>query len=68
LKVVEGAFKGEGGEIDLGDLTTQLTDHGTRLVTLESDNTTNKSNITTLQGEVSGHSGRLTAIENVNTE
>jgi hypothetical protein len=45
-----------------------LTDHGTRLVTLESDNTTNKNSITTLQGEVSGHSGRLTAIENVNTE
>lgn len=68
LKVVEGAFKGEGGEIDLGDLTTQLTDHGTRIVALEGANTTNQANITTLQGEVSGHSGRLTAIETLNTE
>ena len=68
LKVVEGAFKGEGGEIDLGDLTTQITDHGTRIVALEGANTTNQTNITTLQGEVSGHGSRLTAIENLNTE
>lgn len=68
LKVIEGAFKGEGGTIDLGDITTQLTDHGSRIVVLEGDNTTNKTNITTLQGEVSGHAGRLTAIENLNTE
>lgn len=68
LKVVEGAFKGEGGEIDLGDLTTQITDHGTRIVALEGANTTNQTNITTLQGEVSGHSSRLTAIETLNTE
>lgn len=68
LKVIEGAFKGEGGTIDLGDITTQLTDQGSRIVVLEGDNTTNKTNITTLQGEVSGHAGRLTAIENLNTE
>lgn len=68
LKVVEGAFKGEGGEIDLGDLTTQITDHGTRIVALEGANTTNQTNITTLQGEVSGHGSRLTAIETLNTE
>jgi hypothetical protein len=68
LKVIEGAFKGEGGTIDLGDITTQLSDQGSRIVVLEGDNTTNKTNITTLQGEVSGHAGRLTAIENLNTE
>ena len=68
LKVIEGAFKGEGGTIDLGDIKPHLTDHGSRIVVLEGDNTTNKSNITTLQGEVSGHAGRLTAIENLNTE
>lgn len=68
LKVIEGAFKGEGGNIDLGDITTQLTDHGSRIVVLESDNTTNKTNIGNLQTEVSGHAGRLTAIENLNTE
>ena len=68
LKVVEGAFKGEGGEIDLGDLTTQLTDHGQRITVLEGDNSSNKTNINNLQSEVSGHSGRLTAIETLNTE
>lgn len=68
LKVVEGAFKGEGGEIDLGDLTTQLTDHGQRITVLEGDNTSNKTNISNLQSEVSGHASRLTAIETLNTE
>lgn len=68
LKVVESAFTGDGGTIDLGDLTTQLTDHGNRITVLEGDNTTNKTNISNLQTEVSGHAGRLTAIENLNTE
>lgn len=68
LKVVESAFTGDGGTIDLGDLTTQLTDHGSRITVLEGDNTTNKTNIGNLQTEVSGHAGRLTAIENLNTE
>lgn len=68
LKVVEGAFKGEGGEIDLGDLTTQLTDHGQRITVLEGDNTSNKTNISNLQSEVSGHASRLTAIETLNTK
>ena len=68
LKVIEGAFKGEGGTIDLGDITTQLTDHGSRIVLLEGDNTTNKTNISNLQTEVSGHAERLTAIETLNTE
>lgn len=68
LKIVESAFTGDGGTIDLGDLTTQLTDHGNRITVLEGDNTTNKTNIGNLQTEVSGHAGRLTAIENLNTE
>lgn len=68
LKVVESAFTGDGGTIDLGDLTAQLTDHGNRITVLEGDNTTNKTNIGNLQTEVSGHGGRLTAIENLNTE
>lgn len=68
LKVVESAFTGDGGTIDLGDLTTQLTDHGSRITILEGDNTTNKTNIGNLQTEVSGHASRLTAIENLNTE
>lgn len=68
LKVVESAFTGDGGTIDLGDLTAQLTDHGSRITVLEGDNTTNKTNIGNLQTEVSGHASRLTAIENLNTE
>lgn len=67
LKVVEDAFKGEDGEIDLKDLTTQLADHGQRITTLESDNTSNKTNISNLQSDVSGHASRLTEIETCNT-
>lgn len=68
LKVIEKAFTGDGGTIDLSEITAQLTDHGGKITVLEGDNTTNKTNISNLQTEVSGHGGRLTAIENLNTE
>lgn len=67
LKTIESAFTGEGGKIDLGDLTAQLTAQGGKIATLESDNTTNKQNISDLQGQVGGHATRLTAIEALNT-
>lgn len=68
LQTIEGAFKGEGGEIDLGDITTQLSEQGSKITALETDNTTNKSNISALQTQANGHGERLTAIETLNTE
>lgn len=68
LKTIESAFTGEGGKIDLGDLTAQITEQGSKIATLESDNITNKQSISDLQGQVGGHATRLTAIEALNTE
>lgn len=67
LKTIEGAFKGEGGTIDLGDITAALSDQGTRLVALETNSAT-KTELSTLQSQVDGHGSRLTAIETLNTE
>lgn len=67
LKTIEGAFKGEGGTIDLGDITEALGDHSTRLVALETNSAT-KAELGTLQSQVDGHGSRLTAIETLNTE
>ena len=68
LQTIEGAFKGEGGEIDLGDITSQLSAQGGQITALESDNTTNKSDIAALKLRADGHDTRLTAIETLNTE
>lgn len=68
LKTIESAFTGEGGKIDLGDLTAQITEQGGKITALESDNTTNKQNISDLQTQVGGHATRLTAIEALNAE
>lgn len=68
IATLESAFKGEGGEIDLGDLTAQISDHASRIGSLEGDNTTNKNNISALQTQANGYGERLTAIEGVNTE
>lgn len=67
LKTVESAFTGEGGTIDLGDITSSLTSQGNRITALETDNTNNKTNIESLQTTVGGHSDRLNAIEQLNT-
>lgn len=67
LKVVESAFTGEGGTIDLGDITSAITAHGERISTLESDSAT-KAELSELQTQVNGHGGRLTAIETLNTD
>lgn len=68
LSTIEKAFTGEGGTIDLSDITTQLGNHNTRLTSLESDNTTNKQDISDLKTQVGGYAERLTAIETLNTE
>lgn len=67
LKTIESAFSGEGGTIDLGDITASLGDHSTRLVALETNSAT-KTELSTLQTQVNGHGDRLTAIETLNTE
>ena len=63
LKTIESAFTGEGGTIDLGDITNSISQQGSRISALETDNGTNKTNIATLQTQVNGHADRLTAIE-----
>jgi hypothetical protein len=67
LQVVESLI-GDGGEIDLSQLTKLVTEQGGKITTLETENITNQTNITNLQTEVSGHANRLTAIETLNTE
>lgn len=68
LQTIEGAFKGEGGEIDLGDITSQLSAQGGRITALETDNGVNKNAISNLQTRANGYDTRLTAIETLNTE
>lgn len=68
IQTIEGAFKGEGGEIDLGDISSQLSEQGGKITALETDNSTNKSDISNLKSRVDGHDTRLTAIETLNTE
>lgn len=67
LKTVESAFKGEGGTIDLGDITSSITAQGERITALETNSAT-KTELGTLQTQVNGHGDRLTAIETLNTE
>ena len=68
ISALEGMFKDGETDIDLSDITASITDHNARIGVLEGDNTTNKSNISTLQTQVQGHGERLVAIENLNTE
>lgn len=68
LKTIEGAFTGEGGTIDLGDITTQLGDHSSRIGTLESDNTTNKAAIGTLLTFKETAEGQISSILELNTQ
>ena len=64
---LEGMFKDGETDIDLSDITASITDHNSRIGVLEGDNTTNKSNISTLQTQVQDHGERLVAIVNLNT-
>lgn len=68
LQTIEGAFKGEGGEIDLGDITSQLSEQGGKITALETDNGINKNAISELKTRADGHDTRLTAIETLNSE
>ena len=65
---LEGMFKDGETDIDLSDITASITDHNSRIGVLEGDNTTNKSNISTLQTQVQDHGERLVAIVNLNTQ
>lgn len=68
IKTLEEAFVGEGGTIDLSEITSQLSDHSTRIESLETDNTTNKNDIDGLRKANQGFSTRLEAIETLNTQ
>lgn len=70
LQALEGLFKdeGSGGTIDLGAITAQITDHGTRLTSLESDNTSNKEAIGQLNSFKETVSGQIEGIVSLNTQ
>ena len=68
LKAIESAFKGEGGTIDLGDITTQLTDHGTRIVALETAQTNHAGAIGTLMAFKESAEGHIESIVELNTQ
>ena len=70
LQALEGLFKdeGSGGTIDLGAITAQITDHGTRLTSLESDNTSNKAAIGQLNSFKETVSGQIEGIVSLNTQ
>ena len=68
IKTLEEAFVGEGGTIDLSEVTSKLSDHSTRIESLETDNTTNKNDISDLKTANQGFNTRLEAIETLNTQ
>lgn len=68
LKAIERAFTGEGGTIDLGEITGQLTEHGTRLVTLETDNAQTKNLVGALMTFKTDTESQINAIVELNTQ
>lgn len=66
LQVVESMI-GDGGEIDLSQLTALVTEQGGKITTLETDNTTNKSNIQGLRTDVNANIAAISAINELNT-
>ena len=68
LATIEGMFKDGETEIDLSSINASISDHSTRIASLEADNTANKTNISNLQTQANGHGERLTAIETLNAE
>lgn len=66
LQVVESMI-GDGGEIDLSQLTALVTEQGSKITTLETDNTTNKSNIQSLRTDVNANTAAISAINELNT-
>ena len=68
IKTLEEAFVGEGGTIDLSEVSTKLGDHATRIEALESDNSNNKTEIGNLKTTTSGLDTRLQAVESINTQ
>jgi cell division protein FtsB len=66
LKVVEGMI-GDGGEVDLSSLTSLVTEQGGKITALETDNTTNKTNIQNLRTDVNANIAAISAINELNT-
>jgi hypothetical protein len=65
---LEEAFVGEGGTIDLSEVTTKLADHESRIGSLASDNGTNKTDISNLKTTTTGLDTRLQEVEAINTQ
>ena len=66
LNVLEGAFSGEGGTVNLGEITETLTNQGNRITALETNSAT-KEEVGGLVNQVSGFENRVKTLEDANT-
>lgn len=66
LKVLEGTISGEG--VDLSEVTARIDNHDSRISTLESDNTSNKNAITSLQEADRTLNSQLESVVELNTQ
>lgn len=70
LKVLEGAFSGEGGTVNLGEITETLTNQGNRITALETNSATKEEvelQIGGLANQVDGFANRVKTLEDANT-
>jgi uncharacterized coiled-coil protein SlyX len=70
LKVIEGAFSGEGGTVDLGEITETLTNQGNRITALETNSATKEEvelQIGGLANQVGGFENRVKTLEDAKT-
>lgn len=70
LKVIEGAFSGEGGTVDLGEITATLTNQGNRITALETNSATKEEvelQIGGLTNQVGGFENRVKTLEDAKT-
>ena len=70
LQALEGLFKdeGSGGTIDLGSINSQIANHESRVVALETDNTANKTAIGQLNTFKETVTGQIEDIVELNTQ
>ena len=66
LKVIEGAFSGDGGTVNLGEITEALTTQSNRITLLETNSAT-KEELGGLAGQVGGFENRVKTLEDAKT-
>ena len=68
LKAIESAFTGEGGTVNLGNITTELTSQGNRITALETASSAQGAAINQLNTTQSDINSQLQAIVDLNTQ